>query len=139
MAIPDLYVLCGISSHLFPFGKLLLNFRMLIFSRGSIEKVKVKVDEFDLGRATHVDGPLFVLPWKAKDFSTGIHQIEVHVKVKWKNGAILVTYILTKDSQFNLFVKQNMNFLSIRVTKFKYAHIVEYVLKQEHIHYFFMW
>ena len=55
--------------------------RMLIFSPHAIRNVLVSIDNYPLGEAEHVKGSLFTLPWKAKNYNTGFHHIEVSATV----------------------------------------------------------
>ena len=54
--------------------------RILIFNDTSIEKVKVLIDGAFIGEASHISGPLYTVPWKAKDFESGMHTMVVTVK-----------------------------------------------------------
>ncbi|XP_023051832.1 transmembrane protein 62 isoform X3 [Piliocolobus tephrosceles] len=54
--------------------------RVLAFSLSSITSVTVKIDGVHLGQAVHVSGPIFVLKWNPRNYSSGIHNIEVIVQ-----------------------------------------------------------
>ncbi|XP_033046278.1 transmembrane protein 62 isoform X10 [Trachypithecus francoisi] len=54
--------------------------RVLAFSLSSVTSVTVKIDGVHLGQAVHVSGPIFVLKWNPRNYSSGIHNIEVIVQ-----------------------------------------------------------
>ncbi|XP_024781376.2 transmembrane protein 62 isoform X7 [Pan paniscus] len=54
--------------------------RVLAFSLSSITSVTVKIDGVHLGQAVHVSGPIFVLKWNPRNYSSGTHNIEVIVQ-----------------------------------------------------------
>ena len=56
--------------------------RILAFSPGHIVSVKVEINGVVEGEATHVKGPLYVLPWTAQKYERGMHKITVIVKVR---------------------------------------------------------
>ncbi|KAI5616782.1 transmembrane protein 62 [Silurus asotus] len=51
--------------------------RILVFSQAPVTAVHVSVDGEVLGKAESVGGPLYVLHWDPKIFSTGLHTITV--------------------------------------------------------------
>ncbi|XP_014291576.1 transmembrane protein 62 [Halyomorpha halys] len=53
--------------------------RVLVFSPNKINSVKIKVDSASWNNASHISGPLYVLPWEPLNYSSGIHNIEVVV------------------------------------------------------------
>ncbi|KAI0220414.1 Transmembrane protein 62 [Lamellibrachia satsuma] len=53
--------------------------RILVFSNVTTRSVRITIDNVNIGDAYHVDGPLYVLPWKPSNYATGIHQMEVEV------------------------------------------------------------
>ncbi|XP_017832282.1 transmembrane protein 62 isoform X5 [Callithrix jacchus] len=54
--------------------------RILAFSLSTITSVTVMIDEVDLGQAVHVSGPIFILKWNPRNYSSGTHNIEVIVQ-----------------------------------------------------------
>ncbi|RZC39664.1 transmembrane protein 62 [Asbolus verrucosus] len=54
--------------------------RVLAFSLGEIAFVKVKINDGSWMDCYHVSGPLYVLKWNPKKYSSGLHNIELHVK-----------------------------------------------------------
>ncbi|XP_032153615.1 transmembrane protein 62 isoform X2 [Sapajus apella] len=54
--------------------------RILAFSLSTITSVTVMIDEVDLGQAVHVSGPIFILKWNPRNYSSGAHNIEVIVQ-----------------------------------------------------------
>ncbi|XP_012865734.1 PREDICTED: transmembrane protein 62 isoform X1 [Dipodomys ordii] len=54
--------------------------RILAFSISSIASVTVKIDGVNLGQATHLSGPIFILKWNPRAYSNGTHNIEVTVQ-----------------------------------------------------------
>nr|XP_048316024.1 transmembrane protein 62 [Myodes glareolus] len=55
--------------------------RVLAFSSSPITSVTVKIDGANVGQATHMSGPIFILKWNPKNYSNGTHTIEVSVQV----------------------------------------------------------
>lgn len=53
--------------------------RILVFSPSKVLSVQLKIDKEPLRQAIPVGGPLFVSPWKAAEFSSGLHYIHVTV------------------------------------------------------------
>ncbi|XP_024218565.1 transmembrane protein 62 isoform X2 [Halyomorpha halys] len=53
--------------------------RVLVFSPDKIDSVKIKIDSDSWNNASHISGPLYVLPWEPFKYSSGIHNIEVLV------------------------------------------------------------
>nr|XP_021528789.1 transmembrane protein 62 isoform X2 [Aotus nancymaae] len=56
--------------------------RILAFSLSTITSVTVMIDEVDLGQAVHVSGPIFILKWNPRNYSSGTHNIEVIVQAR---------------------------------------------------------
>ncbi|XP_032153616.1 transmembrane protein 62 isoform X3 [Sapajus apella] len=56
--------------------------RILAFSLSTITSVTVMIDEVDLGQAVHVSGPIFILKWNPRNYSSGAHNIEVIVQAR---------------------------------------------------------
>ncbi|XP_029426107.1 transmembrane protein 62 isoform X2 [Nannospalax galili] len=54
--------------------------RLLAFSLSPITSVTVKIDGVNLGQATHLSGPIFILKWNPRNYSNGTHNIEVFVQ-----------------------------------------------------------
>nr|XP_045012463.1 transmembrane protein 62 isoform X2 [Jaculus jaculus] len=54
--------------------------RVLAFSLSSITSVIVKIDGINLGQATHLSGPIFILKWNPRNYSNGTYTIEVIVQ-----------------------------------------------------------
>ncbi|ELT94129.1 hypothetical protein CAPTEDRAFT_182321 [Capitella teleta] len=54
--------------------------RILAWSRGIIEHVRVSIDGILIGEASHVDGPLYVVPWRTREYSEGLHALHVEVQ-----------------------------------------------------------
>lgn len=55
--------------------------RILVFSAAPVTAVYVSVDGEVLGKAECVKGPLYVLRWDPKVYSTGLHTIAVKAEV----------------------------------------------------------
>lgn len=55
--------------------------RILVFSAAPVTAVYVSVDGEGVGKAEHVVGPLYVLRWDPKVYSTGLHAITVKAEV----------------------------------------------------------
>ncbi|XP_003724743.3 transmembrane protein 62 isoform X1 [Strongylocentrotus purpuratus] len=51
--------------------------RVLVFSPDPIKAVTISIDRNVIGAAKHVEGPLYVLPWKPEIYSKGLHEISV--------------------------------------------------------------
>ncbi|XP_014673085.1 PREDICTED: transmembrane protein 62-like isoform X2 [Priapulus caudatus] len=49
--------------------------RILVFSPGAVKAVKVRIDNDQWKDTVHVSGPLYVLAWDPRKFSTGVHTI----------------------------------------------------------------
>lgn len=54
--------------------------RVLAFSLSPITSVTVKIDGGDIGQASHLSGPIFILKWNPRNYSNGTHTIEVFVQ-----------------------------------------------------------
>ncbi|GAB1286775.1 Transmembrane protein 62 [Apodemus speciosus] len=54
--------------------------RVLAFSLSPITSVTVKIDGGDIGQASHLSGPIFILKWNPRNYSNGTHTIEVLVQ-----------------------------------------------------------
>ncbi|XP_046387556.1 transmembrane protein 62-like [Ischnura elegans] len=54
--------------------------RVLAFSISPISSVKVSIDESPYENCSLVEGPLYVLKWDPKKYSSGLHQITVFVR-----------------------------------------------------------
>ncbi|XP_051867299.1 transmembrane protein 62 isoform X1 [Pristis pectinata] len=67
-----------------PLGKIKhsTHIRVLAFSPAQVTSVLIKIDGVTMGSAVHIKGPLHTLPWRAKDYSTGMHYIEVRAQDK---------------------------------------------------------
>lgn len=55
--------------------------RIIAFSTVSISEVTVRIDNEQSQKASHVEGPLYALPWEPANYASGIHHLEVVVKV----------------------------------------------------------
>jgi hypothetical protein len=55
--------------------------RILAWSRGLIEHVRVSIDGSFLGEASHVTGPLYAFPWIPEVYSMEMHSLLVEVQV----------------------------------------------------------
>lgn len=51
--------------------------RVLVFSPDEISSVMIKINSGPWNNASHISGPLYVLPWEPLNYSSGIHNIEV--------------------------------------------------------------
>lgn len=54
--------------------------RILVFSPDKVEEVTVYIDNSYVGKAEHIEGPLFVLKWEPSKYDTGLHNIKVTVE-----------------------------------------------------------
>ncbi|XP_067847218.1 transmembrane protein 62 isoform X2 [Heptranchias perlo] len=65
-----------------PLGKIKhsTHIRILVFSPSQITSVLVSIDGMTIGSAVHIRGPLFSLLWRAEDYSSGMHYIEVRAQ-----------------------------------------------------------
>nr|XP_006817579.1 PREDICTED: transmembrane protein 62-like [Saccoglossus kowalevskii] len=65
-----------------PIGRMLYSthIRFLVFSPEPILSTLVEIDGQPLGAGTHVDGPLYVLPWQPMKYQSGLHTISVTAK-----------------------------------------------------------
>ncbi|XP_071961990.1 transmembrane protein 62-like isoform X2 [Antedon mediterranea] len=65
-----------------PLGKIQhsTHIRLLVFSPNKIVSVTVFINEEQVGQAEHVEGPLYVLPWKPNNFAEGMHNMKVIAK-----------------------------------------------------------
>lgn len=54
--------------------------RVLIFSLSQVQLVQIQFNEEGWLNATHVKGPLYVIPWNPKTYSTGVHHIHVRAR-----------------------------------------------------------
>ena len=62
------------------------NIRLLVFSKYEIDKVRVFIDEQEVGnayKAANSNAPLYILPWSAEKYLKGIHTIRVEVSVRF--------------------------------------------------------
>ena len=53
---------------------------MLVFSLSQIQLVQIQFNEEGWLNATHVKGPLYVIPWNPKLYSRGINHIHVRAR-----------------------------------------------------------
>ncbi|XP_033115760.1 transmembrane protein 62-like isoform X2 [Anneissia japonica] len=65
-----------------PVGKMQhsTHIRVLVFSPDAIASVSVFLNDQHIGEAQHVEGPLYVLPWKPNQYANGLHQMKVIAK-----------------------------------------------------------
>lgn len=56
--------------------------RLLIFPPSQTLTVDLYIDKVKIGEAQNIKGPLYVLPWKAEQFKSGLHHITAVVKVQ---------------------------------------------------------
>jgi hypothetical protein len=71
--------------------------RMLLFSRGIIQKIRIFIDGKLLNEeSTLVGNNMFVTKWNSKDYSSGLHSIRVEAEDSLRNRNV-VEYIFSLD------------------------------------------
>ncbi|XP_062910173.1 transmembrane protein 62 isoform X1 [Mobula hypostoma] len=106
-----------------PLGKIKhsTHIRVLAFSPAQVTSVLIKIDGVLIGNAVHIEGPLHTLPWKAKDYSKGMHFIEVQAQDKAGRTTIIghkftmeEVELLTFDIMAS-FILQSSHYIMLRV------------------------
>ena len=54
--------------------------RLLVFSRTTVLRVSVKIDEEEVVEATSQDGRLWTAPWEPTNYQEGLHVLQVSVE-----------------------------------------------------------
>lgn len=56
--------------------------RVIAFSNATIDKVEISIDGGPRQAMNLSQKPLYTLPWNTKDYSTGLHSVDIHVSDK---------------------------------------------------------
>ncbi|XP_018367573.1 PREDICTED: transmembrane protein 62-like [Trachymyrmex cornetzi] len=73
--------------------------RILAFSTVPLKTVEIQLDNDIWQKCSHVNGPLYILPWNSTKYKEGIHQITVRV-VDNENRRKIVSYSFSLDGSW---------------------------------------
>ncbi|KAL6258336.1 hypothetical protein P5V15_010422 [Pogonomyrmex californicus] len=76
-----------------------IHVRVLAFSTVKLKTVEVQLDDGGWQECTHVNGPLYVLPWNSTRYKEGIHHITVRV-IDDENRKKIVSHSFSLDGSW---------------------------------------